>query len=194
RAGAGHAAHAPTYAAYAAAARDYPDDPGLVAALLLNHVRLRPGQALHLDARVPHAYLRGTGVEIMANSDNVLRCGLTPKHVDVPALTEVVDFRSCAPAVLTPAADSHGETHYPAPASEFALSRLDLDGMTTLSADSPQILLCTEGSAELLQYPGTALTLRRGDSAFVPATGVSATLHGTAVLFRARVPLPGPDR
>ncbi|MFJ9777322.1 mannose-6-phosphate isomerase, class I [Kitasatospora sp. NPDC101157] len=180
--------HSATFAAYAAAGRDYPGDPGLVAALLLNHVRLRPGQALFLDARVPHAYLHGTGVEIMANSDNVLRCGLTPKHVDVQALATVVDFRPGPPTLVPPTGGVDGELHYRTPAAEFALSRLDLLGRATLAADGPQILLCTEGSAELHRSPGRSLTLRRGDSAFLSATGAQAELRGTATLYRARVP------
>ncbi|MEU8512835.1 mannose-6-phosphate isomerase, class I [Kitasatospora sp. NPDC048722] len=180
--------HTATYAAYAAAARDYPGDPGLVAALLLNHVRLQPGQALFLDARVPHAYLHGTGVEIMANSDNVLRCGLTPKHVDVRALTTVVDFRPGPPTLVPASGGEDGEFHYRTRAAEFALSRLDLLGGATLGADGPQILLCTDGTAELHRSLGRPLTLRRGDSVFLPATGGPAELRGTATLYRARVP------
>ncbi|GAA5023829.1 mannose-6-phosphate isomerase, class I [Kitasatospora paranensis] len=179
--------HAPTYAAYAAVARDHPGDPGLIAALLLNHVRLRPGQAIFLDARVPHAYLRGTGVEIMANSDNVLRCGLTPKHVDVDALAAVVDFHPVRPALVRPVRGDAGEVHYPAPAAEFSLSRLDLDGAAALGGGSPQILLCTAGAARLTQPAAPDLTLRQGDSAFVPAA-TPAHLTGTATLYRARVP------
>ncbi|MFE2916970.1 mannose-6-phosphate isomerase, class I [Kitasatospora indigofera] len=182
---------APAYAAFAAAARDYPGDPGLVAALLLNHVRLRPGQALFLDARVPHAYLRGTGVEIMANSDNVLRCGLTPKHVDVAALTGIVDFRPSAPAFVRATAGADGELHYPAPAAEFALSRLDVLGSATVDGRGPQILFCVDGTAELVQHPGGPVALGRGDSVFVPGTGAPAELRGTATLYRAAVPPSG---
>ena len=177
-----------TYAAYAAAARDYPADPGLVAALLLNHVRLQPGEALYLDAGVPHAYLHGTGVEVMANSDNVLRCGLTPKHVDVDALAAVVDFRPGPPSRVPATPGPGGEIHYRAPAAEFALSRLDLSGTVTLDDDGPQILLCTEGGATLHQHPGPSLTLRQGDSAFLPATGAPAGLTGHASVYRVRVP------
>ncbi|MFD0526851.1 mannose-6-phosphate isomerase, class I [Kitasatospora arboriphila] len=179
--------HTRTYAAYAAAARDYPGDPGLVAALLLNHVHLRPGQAIHLDARLPHAYLHGTGVEIMANSDNVLRCGLTPKHVDTDALAAVVDFRPTEPDVLSPRSDTRGETHYPAPAAEFALSRLDLAGTADLRDHGPQILLCTGGTARLGQPDGPALALHRGSSAYLPAA-TAVRLDGHATLYRARVP------
>ncbi|MFF5483740.1 mannose-6-phosphate isomerase, class I, partial [Streptomyces sp. NPDC012935] len=78
------------HAPYAGIAHHYPGDPGVIAAMLLNHVRLQPGEALFLGAGIPHAYLNGLGVEIMANSDNVLRCGLTPKHVDVPELLRIV--------------------------------------------------------------------------------------------------------
>ena len=180
--------YARTYAVYAAAARDYPADPGLIAALLLNHVHLRPGEALYLDAGVPHAYLHGTGVEIMANSDNVLRCGLTPKHVDVDALATVVAFRPGGPSLVPATPGGGGEIHYRAPAAEFALSRLDVTGAVTLDDDGPQILLCTEGSASLRQYPGETLPLRQGDSAFLPAAGAPAELTGTAAFYRARVP------
>ncbi|GGV44468.1 mannose-6-phosphate isomerase, class I [Kitasatospora herbaricolor] len=176
-----------TYAAYAGAARDYPADPGLVAALLLNHVRLQPGEALYLDAGVPHAYLHGTGVEVMANSDNVLRCGLTPKHVDVDALAAVVDFRPGPPSRVPATPGPGGEVHYRAPAAEFALSRLDLPGTVTLDDDGPQILLCTEGSAALRQDPAVRLTLGPGASAFLPAAGAPAELTGAARLYRVRV-------
>ncbi|MFC9331254.1 mannose-6-phosphate isomerase, class I [Kitasatospora sp. NPDC057015] len=182
--------HARTYGAYAAAARDYPADPGLVAALLLNHVQLRPGEALYLDARVPHAYLHGTGVEVMANSDNVLRCGLTPKHVDVEALAAVVDFRPGTPAPVPATAGSGGELHYRTPAAEFALSRLDVSGSLVLDDDGPQILLCTEGGLTLRQGLRVQLELRQGDSAFLPAAGAPAELTGTAGLYRVRVPGP----
>ncbi|WP_371478824.1 mannose-6-phosphate isomerase, class I [Kitasatospora sp. NBC_00315] len=180
--------HARSYAAYAAAARDYPADPGLIAALLLNHVRLLPGEALYLDAGVPHAYLHGTGVEVMANSDNVLRCGLTPKHVDVEALAAVVDFRPGPPSLVPAVADEHGELHHRAPAAEFALSRLDVAGTRSLDGDGPQILLCTGGSAELHQGAGKPLALRRGDSVFLPAAGAPVELTGSAHFHRARVP------
>lgn len=102
-------------AGYARATAQYPGDPGLIAALLLNHVRLTAGQALYLDAGVPHAYLRGVGVELMANSDNVLRCGLTPKHVDVDGLLAVTSFRADEPQVLTALPGDRFEDEFPSP-------------------------------------------------------------------------------
>jgi mannose-6-phosphate isomerase len=145
-------AHTAAYAAYAAIARHYPGDPGVIAAMLLNHVRLLPGEALYLGAGVPHAYLGGLGVEIMANSDNVLRCGLTPKHVDVPELLRIVRFESGAPGVLAPEADPAGEELYATPIDEFRLSRHVLaEGAEPrrLPAGAPQIVLCTSGEIRL---------------------------------------------
>ncbi|MFI5528865.1 mannose-6-phosphate isomerase, class I [Kitasatospora sp. NPDC051853] len=179
------------FGGYAYAAREFPGDTGLLAALLLNHVRLQPGEALYLGAGLVHAYLRGTGVEIMANSDNVLRCGLTPKHVDVPELLKVVEFTASRPEVMRPAADASGEQLYPVPIDEFRLSRYALDGTPrTLPGRAPQILLCTEGTALLTAADGTELTLATGQSAFLPAAGTGTTLTGeSATVFRATVTL-----
>ncbi|MFB7949867.1 mannose-6-phosphate isomerase, class I [Kitasatospora phosalacinea] len=179
---------AATWAAYLAAARDYPGDPGILAAMLLNHVHLGAGQALHLDAGVPHAYLRGLGVEIMANSDNVLRCGLTPKHVDTAALAEVVDFRPTAPQRARTAAVGPGELEFLTPAEEFALSRIELGAPVVLDDDGPQILLCTRGTVRLHDGPTPGPALRPGESAYVPAAAGPLRLAGDATVFRARVP------
>ncbi|MFR9755342.1 mannose-6-phosphate isomerase, class I [Streptomyces sp. TR06-5] len=177
-------------AAYADIARHHPDDPGLLAAMLLNHVRLEPGEALHLDAGVPHAYLTGLGVEIMANSDNVLRCGLTPKHVDVPELLRVVRFEASDPAVLTPEADPDGAEPYTTPVGEFALSRHVLapgGAPRTLRGDAAQIVLCTAGRATLTdEVTGAEIALEQGQSVFVPA-GERPRAVGDGTIFRATV-------
>lgn len=145
--------HADSYAAYAAIAHHYPGDPGVLAAMLLNHVRLQPGEALYLGAGIPHAYLGGLGVELMANSDNVLRCGLTPKHVDVPELLRVVRFAPRDAGVLRPEeATASGEEVYETPTDEFRLSRFVLapgGPARTLDGRTPQILLCTAGTVAL---------------------------------------------
>ncbi|MEU5778309.1 mannose-6-phosphate isomerase, class I [Streptomyces venezuelae] len=172
------------YEPYAGIARHYPGDPGVIAAMLLNHVRLQPGEALFLGAGVPHAYLDGLGVEIMANSDNVLRCGLTPKHVDVPELLRIVRFESTDPGVLRPEASPDGEEVYDTPIDEFRLSRFVLPEGTAphdLTAATPQILLCTAGSVR-----AGGLTLTPGQSAFVPA-GEKAEVSGGGTVFRATV-------
>ncbi|MFE7531126.1 mannose-6-phosphate isomerase, class I [Kitasatospora sp. NPDC057542] len=179
------------YAPYARIAKDFPDDRGLIAGMLLNHVRLRAGEALYLGAGVPHAYLSGVCVELQANSDNVLRAGLTPKHIDVPELLKIVVFEAGAPEVLAPVRveATPGEELYPVPIDEFRLSRFTLDGVErSMDGRTPQILLCTEGAARLTGADGTVLELARGQSAFLPATGTPTRLSGTGTtLFRATV-------
>ncbi|MFD3944444.1 mannose-6-phosphate isomerase, class I [Streptomyces sp. NPDC058579] len=173
-------AHAP----YAALAHHYPSDPGVIAAMLLNFVQLQPGEALHLGAGVPHAYLDGLGVEIMANSDNVLRCGLTPKHVDVPELLKIVRFEPTDPGVLRPEASPSGEEVYDTPIDEFRLSRfVRAEGAapTDVTATTPQILLAVAGRPKAGE-----VTLAPGESVFVPA-GESTELSGTGTVFRATV-------
>jgi mannose-6-phosphate isomerase len=177
------------YAAYAKAAHSFPGDPGVIAAMLLNHVTLQPGEALYLGAGVPHAYLEGVGVEIMANSDNVLRCGLTPKHIDVPELLRVVRFEAADPAVLRPEAAPDGEEVYAAPIDEFRLSRYVLApgaDPRVLDHGTPQILLCTAGRALLHAEDGATLTLDRGRSCWIPA-GERTGLTGDGTVFRATV-------
>ncbi|MEU2118807.1 mannose-6-phosphate isomerase, class I [Streptomyces sp. NPDC016459] len=173
-------AHAP----YASLAHHYPSDPGVIAAMLLNRVRLQPGEALYLGAGVPHAYLDGLGVEIMANSDNVLRCGLTPKHIDVPELLRVVRFEPTDPTVLRPEASPTGEEVYDTPIDEFRLSRFaraEGAAPTDLTSPTPQILLAVAGRPK-----AGDITLGPGESVFVPA-GVPAELSGRGTVFRATV-------
>jgi mannose-6-phosphate isomerase len=172
------------YAPYADIAHHYPGDPGVLAAMLLNHVTLQPGEALFLGAGIPHAYLNGLGVEIMANSDNVLRCGLTPKHVDVPELLRVVRFEATDPGVLRPEASPDGEELYETPIDEFRLSRYVLPEAAAphdLTRATPQILLCTAGSVRAGEH-----TLTPGESVFVPADE-RAEVSGPGTLFRATV-------
>lgn len=164
---------------YADIARAHPGDPGVLAALLLNHVELKPGQALFLDAGVPHSYLGGLAIEVMANSDNVLRCGLTGKHIDVPELMRVVEFAASGPARVEPSQ----EFGYRPEADEFVLVRHDLTGDPhDLPGGLPQTLLCLEGEAHLTT--DRTLTLTRGQAAFIPANAPSTRLTGKGVLYR----------
>ncbi|WP_460607258.1 mannose-6-phosphate isomerase, class I [Jatrophihabitans fulvus] len=159
----------------ALAAADFPGDVGVVLALLLNHVVLAPGEAIYLGAGNVHAYLRGTGVEIMANSDNVLRCGLTPKHVDVPELLAVTDFS----ALLDPRLPSV-DGAFDVAVRDFRLTRLHLDGRVTLEERGPLIVLCVEGDARVGD-----VALTPGRAAFMSADNPSAVLDGHGLVFVA---------
>ncbi|PFG49498.1 mannose-6-phosphate isomerase type 1 [Amycolatopsis sulphurea] len=151
----------------------HPRDAGVLAALLLNRLTLRAGEAIYLPAGNLHLYLHGIAVEILANSDNILRCGLTPKHVDVPELLRVVDF-SCGEMPV-----QHGESAgrrmavYHTDAPEFELSRMDWapDERTEVVLDSagPQILLCTVGDLLVVAADGAQVELRQGQSVWLPA-------------------------
>ncbi|MFJ9432608.1 mannose-6-phosphate isomerase, class I [Streptomyces sp. NPDC101490] len=179
------------WAYLAGIARHHPGDPGVIAAALLHHVRLLPGEALFLGAGVPHAYLHGLGVEIMANSDNVLRCGLTSKHVDVPELLRVVRFEPTPPAVQRPSAGRDGAREYAAATDAF---RLDLHtvapggGPYDLTSPTAQVLLCTQGSVRVGAGAGDVEILGPGRSVYVPA-GERTTVTGDGDVFRATVPV-----
>lgn len=172
--------------------RDYPGDVGVVAPLLLNLVQLEPGEAIYLAPGVPHSYLRGTGVELMANSDNVLRAGLTAKHVDVDELLGILDFRAGpTPTVPLVAVDATTGV-YPCPAAEFELGAITLaDGATHESRDEhgPELLLTVEGRAEIIDIAtGDSTAMDRGVSVVVPAAAANYRLRGEAVIYRASVP------
>lgn len=154
----------------------YPADAGVLASLLLNRISLAPGEAIYLPAGNLHAYLEGVGVEVMANSDNVLRGGLTPKHVDVPELLRVLDFTPAADMVIRPEIAADGtELVYDTPAPEFAVSVLRIDGDqlgheidAPTRHDGPQILLCTQGET-VVHAKSSKVTLQRGSAAWVSA-------------------------
>jgi mannose-6-phosphate isomerase len=169
-------------------AKAYPGDVGAIISLLMNHVVLRPGQALVLAAGNLHAYIQGVGVELMANSDNVLRCGLTPKHVDVPGLLQVLDWSPLADPVAEATGD--GPFHvYPSPSPEFSLERIDVDGGVLLHVHGPELLWCHHGP--LTVEAEGSLLLAASDSAFVPAATGSYRVQGQGSLFRATVGQPG---
>lgn len=176
----------------------YPGDAGVLAALLLNRVSLGPGEGIYLPAGNLHSYLHGVGVEVMANSDNVLRGGLTPKHVDVPELLRVLDFTPAQQAGLRPKKIRDGiETVYETPAPEFATSVLSLDGDdlghdvdVPARHEGPQILLCTQGSA-LVRSDSSEVKVDRGASVWVAADDgpVRLLADEPTEIFRATVGL-----
>ncbi|MCF6385437.1 mannose-6-phosphate isomerase, class I [Mycobacterium sp. MBM] len=174
----------------------YPGDAGVLAAMLLNRITLQPGEGIYLPAGNLHAYLHGVGFEVMANSDNVLRGGLTPKHVDVPELLRVLDFTPADDSAILPRPTRGGaELVYDAPAPEFAVSVLQVsDDQVGHEIDAPaeqegpQVLLCIEGTVDLHAKAGV-VTLQRGGAAWVSADDGPIRLHasGPARLFRVTV-------
>jgi len=170
----------------------HPRDAGVLAALLLNRLILGAGEAIYLPAGNLHLYLHGTAVEILANSDNILRCGLTPKHVDVPELLRVVDFSCCDMPVLRGEPGDCGAV-YRTDAPEFELARTEwADGdrrELRISGGRPQILLCTAGSLQVSAGDGASAELARGQSLWLPASDPSVTVRpagdGRTQLFRA---------
>jgi mannose-6-phosphate isomerase len=172
-----------TYRWAASLAETYPGDPGVVISLMCNHLKLAPGEAVFMPAGNLHAYLSGAGVEVMASSDNVLRGGLTGKHVDLAALLEVLDFTDGRVPVIHPVLGPGG-LRYPVPVEDFDLTRCQLGADSgTLTTRGPQVVLCTEGTAVLASADGE-LTLATGESAFM-AAGAPVTARGPAVLYRA---------
>lgn len=159
---------AQSYAAVARMAEDHPGDVGAVASLLLHHATLAPGEGLYMPAAGPHAYLRGAGIEIMANSDNVLRAGLTHKHIDVPELLRIIDPTVQVP-VLRPEPDEHGIRTYHAPVPEFRLYLADLNVRAVpVPGTGPRIVFVASGEVSLTS-DGKHLALDQGEAAFLPA-------------------------
>ncbi len=163
-----------------ALAERYPHDAGVVTALLLNHVVLEPGEALFLGSGNLHAYLNGAGVEVMANSDNVLRGGLTSKPVDVLTLLEVVDASPFTPTVQRPE-PIDGVATFTTPVPEFTLQHAQVDGVSTLDG-GPAIMLCVDGAVDAGDH-----TLDRGTAAWVPGNEEAIVLAGRGSVFRAGV-------
>jgi len=170
-------------------AGDYPGDPGILVSLLCNFVVLQPGQALYLPAGNLHAYCSGLGMELMNASDNVLRGGLTPKHIDVDELLHVLDTTPRPATPIEATEVEPGWVSYETDAPSFELGRIE--GAVTLPA-APQILFCAGGSARLTATAtGESRALVAGQSVFVPdvdgPVDVSEVAPGTSI-FRAAPP------
>ena len=172
---------------------EYPLDIGILSPLFLNLIHLKPGQALFLPAGELHAYLKGVGIELMANSDNVLRGGLSPKFIDVPELLKVLNFKPRQVEFLKAKKKRKTERIYDSFAEEFVLSALSIaegEFYRNSNLQSAQILLCTEGQARLADSGNkNILHIKKGDSVFVSAAAISYTIQGDAVFYKAAVPV-----
>ena len=176
--------YAAACAATARLAGEHQGDLGIVASLLLRHAVLRPGDAVFLPAGGLHAYLHGAGVELLANSDNVVRAGLTAKHVDVPELLKLTDPAVEVP-VIEPRPLGGGVSVYDSPAPEFRLYRAELGpGEVTLPGGGARIVLCVDGVGTLRASSGT-LKVARGESCYLSAADGAVAVSGPATAFIA---------
>ncbi|MFI5957806.1 mannose-6-phosphate isomerase, class I [Cryptosporangium sp. NPDC051539] len=177
----------PDHALAVSLAEQYPGDIGIVLALLLNRLSLEPGEAIFLRAGVLHAYLHGVGVEIMACSDNVLRGGLTPKHIDVPELLRVVRFEESAAVPFEPESPAPGVRVWSPPVPEFSLTRVVLaeaGGQATLTATGPRIVFVLEGVVTVEDGTGPVV-LSGGQSGYLPSGHPTLTVSGEGTVFQA---------
>ncbi|CAV26227.1 mannose-6-phosphate isomerase, class I [Vibrio atlanticus] len=164
----------------------YPGDIGLFAPLMLNTVELAPGEAMFLFAETPHAYVQGTGLEIMANSDNVLRAGLTPKYIDVPELIDNTIFEPIKPEdIRLKPVLKEGKMSYPIPVDDFGFDILSAnDESKSQYLRSAEILFCVEGEATVTSE-GRSVSLKPGESVFVSSNSSVYQYQGNGILARA---------
>ena len=170
---------------------EYPGAAGVLSPLFLNLFDLSPGEAVYVPAGELHAYLSGVAVEIMASSDNVLRAGLTPKHVDIPELLKLVHFTAAAAKKLQPFPDDNFERIYETPAHEFRLSRIVLKDQETFKSEmkrSVEILLCMEGKGVVKDLKSRRiLPLEKGVSVIVPSAVPQYAVSGSVTLYKGTV-------
>ncbi|MDP8214341.1 MAG: mannose-6-phosphate isomerase, class I [Candidatus Euphemobacter frigidus] len=169
----------------------YPGDIGILAPILLNTFRLQPGEALYNRAGVLHAYLEGSGIEIMANSDNVLRGGLTTKYINPAELLKILSGLAGPADIVQAETTDRIEFIYRAPAREFELSRIRIVSPASFTPgrrNGPEILLCVEGSTTVIRGNNPDLQLQKGGSIFIPFGVGSYTIRGEGVLYRAAIP------
>ncbi len=167
----------------------YPRDPGVLVTLLLNHILLAPGEALFVKAGVVHAYLSGFGVEIMASSDNVLRAGLTPKHVDVPEVLTVTDFTPMPPPRWEPAERTDACVYLEPPVNEFDLT-VARTPIQRLPRCGPRVLLVLDGTV-VVTTQRDALTLHRGQAVLVEHDDGDFEVTGDGQVAVGSVPAGG---
>jgi len=175
-----------------ALAREFPFDIGVLSPIFLNLLRLNPGEGIFLSAGILHAYLEGVGVELMANSDNVFRGGLTQKYVDLNGLMDILKFDEHAATVIRPIPTGSCEMRFDTPTEAFSLSKITVSpekGFLSQDRKSIEILLCVEGSGEITTKTETRrISFRQGDSFLIPANCSGYRIKGDATLYKAFVP------
>lgn len=172
--------------------REYPGDIGVLSPLFLRMVRLQPGEAMYIPAGELHAYLEGAGIELMASSDNVLRCGLTAKHMDASELLKILNFTSNKMDILRPERQESGESIYPTAGEEFMLSVISLRGDSIFESPGKrgvEMMICIEGDFQVTDLgSGDPLSLVKGSSIIIPAGVERYRIEGEGTIYKASVP------
>jgi mannose-6-phosphate isomerase len=166
----------------------YPGDPGIPISLLLHMLTLEPGEALYLPAGNIHAYQYGVGIELLANSDNVIRGGLTPKHIDVPELLKILDFRPLPAPYLRPEIVEPGVEVFRPDVPDFVLTVVKPDAAqrgvsVAIPGGRSAIAFLTSGALELTGT-GDAFSLKQGGAAYLSGEE-SVRVSGDGLLFIA---------
>ncbi|MCA3894929.1 mannose-6-phosphate isomerase, class I [Vibrio vulnificus] len=165
---------------------NYPQDIGLFAPLILNVLTLKPGEAMYLDAGTPHAYIKGTGLEIMANSDNVLRAGLTQKHIDISELTRCTIFKEKTfDSLICRPVNEGNYLHFPVPVRDFSFGCFLEASNDVIEVRSAEILFAIDCDATLSHKSGEKITITKGESVFIPAYAQEYTLSSKGRVARA---------
>lgn len=169
--------------------RDYPNDIGILMPAILNLVRLAPGKALFVAPRTLHCYLQGACQELMANSDNILRCALTDKHIDLSELNIITAFESQPPVLIKPDVLSALETTFTPPRGGFMMSVINMPVAGQIyhqKRSMPEILLCAKGKFTVSRFGHkTGLVLKRGQSMFVSHDVGGYSIHGQGLVYKA---------
>lgn len=171
----------------------YNTDPGILAPLFLNIFKLKPGEALYQGPGELHAYVEGTGIELMSNSDNVLRGGLTPKYVDVQELLKVLNFDPSGKNIILPLQKEYGIFEYPTPSDEFILKYIKIDHKKSVkisNRSSVEIILCISGDT-VLRVKDETIGLKKGESLLIPFSVDSYTIAGAGEIYSAGIPRAG---
>jgi mannose-6-phosphate isomerase len=161
-------------------------DKGVFSIYFFNIVNAKPGEAVFQGAGLPHAYLEGQNIELMANSDNVLRGGLTPKYIDVPELMKHTLFEGIVPNIMKGNEIRTGEKNYPCPVPDFAISKIELNGNMTYNnvTKGMEIILATDGGAVL----NSSIVIKKGEAiCLLPNTAYNLISSGHCTLFKAFV-------
>ena len=166
---------------------EFGNDIGVLAPFFLNIINLEPGNALFIKAGELHAYLEGTGIELMASSDNVLRGGLTKKHIDIKELITLTNFSISDTDKVNTIKKDYGEIIYMTDTKDFQLSKIEINEKNTFHSENnkkPRIILCLEGKINI-NSKNRSLTACKGESIFIPAYIDNFSINGKGLIFKA---------